>query len=117
MKIYNILCIMLEIENDIERQENHMLNIALEICCLDLVANIYFNTVLQYIMLFAIKKDLSYFQRAKEKMLIVWECIKITGNYESMLLWKDQDKKIQKIGNEYNCSNRIDYCEITKLIV
>lgn len=117
MKIYNILCIMLEIENDIESQENHMLNIALEICGLSLVAKIYFNTVLQYIMLFAIKKDLNYVQRAKKKMLTARECIEITGNCETMLLWKDQDKKIQKIENEYSRSNSVDYCEIAKLIV
>lgn len=117
MKIHNILCIMLEIENDVDKQENHMLNIALEICGLSLVIKIYFNTILQYIMLFGIKKDWSYYQRAKEKMLIVKECIEITGNCELMLLWKDKDKKIQEIGNEYKCHNRVDYCEISKLII
>lgn len=50
-------------------------------------------------------------------MLIVKECIEITGNRELMLLWKDKDKKIQEIGNEFRCHNRVDYCDIAKLII
>lgn len=65
-KVHNILNIMLGIEKDIELCENYMINLALEICGLSLVIKIYFNTVLQYIMLFAIKKELEYYQKAKK---------------------------------------------------
>lgn len=116
IKVYNILCIMLGKENDIDINENFMINIALEICGLSLVIKIYFNTILQNMMLFIIKKEWSYFQKAREKMLIIKECIEITGNYELMSLWEEKNNIIKVIEIEYRCNGKFAYNELIKLI-
>lgn len=116
IKVYNILCIMLGKENDIDTKENFMINIALEICGLSLVIKIYFNTVLQNIMLFIIKEEWMYFQKAREKMSIIKECIEITGSYELMTLWEKKNNIIQAIEMEYRCNVKFDYNGLIKLI-
>lgn len=116
-KIYNILCIMLEKQNDIEKEEKCLINIALEICGLSLVIKIYFNTIFQYIMLFIVKKEWIYFQKAKQKLLIVKECIEIAGNYELMLVWEEKRRIMQAIEKDFRCYGRFSYNELMKLII
>ncbi len=115
-KIYNIFCIMLEKENDIDKTENFIVNIALEICGLGLVVKIYFNTVLQNMMLFFKRKEWIYFKKVKEKMQIIKECIEITGSYELMSLWNKKNNIIQAIEEKYKCNGEFAYSEIIKLI-
>lgn len=116
-KIYNVLCIMLEKENDIDKEENFLINIALEICGLSLVVKIYFNTILQYIMLFIVKREWLYFEKAKEKMSIVKECIETAENYELMLVWEEKRRIMQAIEKEFRCYGRFSYNELMKLII
>lgn len=116
MKVYNIFCIMLDKENDIDKIENFMINIALEICGLSLVIKIYFNTILQNLMLFFIKKEWIFFQKAKDKMIIIEECIEIIGNYELMSLWEEKNHIIQVIETEYMCNGKFDYDGLIRLI-
>lgn len=107
---------MLEKENDIDKTENFIVNIALEICGLGLVVKIYFNTVLQNMMLFFKRKEWIYFKKVKEKMQIIKECIEITGSYELMSLWNKKNNIIQAIEEKYKCNGEFAYSEIIKLI-
>lgn len=108
---------MLEKENDIDKEENFLINIALEICGLSLVVKIYFNTILQYIMLFIVKREWLYFEKAKEKMSIVKECIETAENYELMLVWEEKRRIMQAIEKEFRCYGRFSYNELMKLII
>lgn len=116
IKVYNILSIMLGKENNINATEDFMINIALEICGFSLVIKTYFNTVLQNLMLFAIKKEWSYFQNVKEKMLIIKECIDIAGNYELMIGWKSKNSIIQEMEKKYKYAKEIDFNVLKKLL-
>lgn len=117
IKVHNILSIMLGIEKDIELCENYMVNLALEICGLSLVIKIYFNTVLQYIMLFAIKKELEYYQKAKKKMEVAKKCIYIIHNHEMDAVWTKKNDILKRIENIYYRYNQIDYDALIQLIL
>lgn len=115
-RIHNILCIMLEKEINIEKKENHMLNIALEICGLSLVINTYINTMLLYIMLFAIKGDWDYYNKAVIKMQTARKCINITGNQKLLNSWEEKHKILQQIKEKYKSCNSFDYSILADLI-
>lgn len=115
-KVYNILCIMLQKKIDINTNENFLVNIALEICGTNLVIKIYFNTVLQNIMLFFAKGELTYLRKAKKRMLIIKECIEITQNYNLMHLWEKNNTIIQIVEKVYKNHKRFDYNRLIELI-
>lgn len=105
---YDILTIMLGKEINIEENENHLINIALEICGLSLVVMIYFNTTLQYMMFFMIKQDEEYLRKAKERMRITRRCIDTIGNKKHGKEWERRNAMIHGIKEKFLKLHELD---------
>ena len=66
---------------------------------------------------FIVKREWLYFEKAKEKMSIVKECIETAENYELMLVWEEKRRIMQAIEKEFRCYGRFSYNELMKLII
>lgn len=116
MKMKNLLSIMLKIDNNITQQENRMLDIALEICGVSLIINIYFNTALQYIMLFLLEKEWDYFDRAQKRLLIAKKCIDETSNYQLLESWNNTKKIFELVRRNFEEYGEVNPARLVELL-